>query len=327
MTSPNSPFSPVAISTEAFAPQQRLTKWREIYGHNIAKVDIETIGDDPFHASVKFQGLPGIELVSGSRSAAHYRIERQHLIGARDGFGLSVLLSGGATTRQLGRENVLSPGTAVVISGTDPSVNTMHNLGKFLTIVLPRPRLSGLVKDLDSAYARQIPAENAALRLLIRYVDTLHQDVAFTDAAFAQVVANHIIDLSALAIGAGEDVAYEARHGGVAAARLQAIKTDIRSNLGDHALSPAKIAAQHGLTPRYLHKLFEREGMSFSEFVLARRLERALEMLKDPHFAGYTVSTIAFDCGFSDLSYFNRTFRRAYGATPTDIRAATFRMR
>lgn len=327
MTSPNSPFSPVAISTEAFAPERRLAKWREVYGHNIAKVDIETIGDDPFHASVKFQALPGVELVSGSRSAAHYRINRQHLIGARDGFGLSVLLSGGATTRQLGRENVLSPGAAIVISGTDPSVNTMHSPGKFLTIVLPRPKLSALVQNLDSAYAQQIPAENSALQLLIRYVNTLHQGGALDDAALAQAVASHIVDLAALAIGTGTEVAHEAQQRGVAAARLQAVKTDIRNGLSDPGLSPATIAARHGVTPRYVHKLFERDGTSFSEFVLARRLERALEMLRDPHFAGHTISTIAFDCGFSDLSYFNRTFRRAYGATPSDIRAEAFRIR
>jgi len=327
MTSPHPPFSPVAISTEAFAPQQRLAKWRDIYGDNIAKVDIETIGDDPFHASVKFQALPGVALVSGARSAAHYRITRQHLIGARDGFGISVLLSGASTTRQLGRENVLSPGGAVIISGTDPSVSTMHRLGRFLTIVLPRPKLSGLVQDLDSAYARQIPAQNAALQLLIRYVSTLHQGGPPDNAALAQAVASHLIDLAALAVGTGVDVAHEVLQRGVAAARLQTIKTDIRNGLGDHALSPAVVAARHGVTPRYVHKLFERDGTSFSEFVLARRLERALEMLKDPHFAGHTISAIAFDCGFSDLSYFNRTFRRVYGGTPSDIRNAAFRAR
>jgi len=29
----------------------------------------------------------------------------------------------------------------------------------------------------------------------------------------------------------------------------------------------------HSVTPRYIHKLFETEGETFSEFVLARRLE------------------------------------------------------
>src|SRR6185437_3118574 len=254
-----SPFTPVRVSTDAFPDQQRLAKWREIYGRNIAKVDIETIGTDPFHASVAFQGLPGVEIVSGSRSAAHYRITRQHLVGARDGFGLSVLLSGAATTQQLGRENVLRPGTAVVVSGTDPSVNTMHTPGRFLTIVLPRPEISAFVQDLDSAYARQIPATNSSLRLLVSYVNALHEMGPLDDAALAQAAATHIIDLASLAIGTDADVAREAQRRGVAAARLQAIKADIRNCLGDRDLSPAIIAARHGVTPRYVHKLFERD--------------------------------------------------------------------
>ncbi|QOG17291.1 helix-turn-helix domain-containing protein [Bradyrhizobium sp. SEMIA] len=50
-------------------------------------------------------------------------------------------------------------------------------------------------------------------------------------------------------------------------------------------------------------------------------------MLKDPSFATRTISAIAFECGFGDISYFNRTFRRAYNATPSDIRSAALRLR
>jgi AraC-like DNA-binding protein len=44
-------------------------------------------------------------------------------------------------------------------------------------------------------------------------------------------------------------------------------------------------------------------------------------MLSDPRYTASTISTIAFDAGFADLSYFNRAFRRRYGLTPSDIRA------
>ncbi|WP_349253724.1 hypothetical protein [Bradyrhizobium sp. CB82] len=215
--------------------------WRELYGRSIANVDIETIGDEPFHASVTFQGLPGVGLVTGSRSPAHYHVTRQHLARARDGFGLSMLMSGAATTRQLGREIICRPGAASVISGTDPSVNTMHSLGSFITIVLPRPEVSALVPDLGAAYARQIPADNGALRLLIRYVQTLHENGPL-DAGPAKAAASHIFDLAALAIGANADAAHEARHRGVAAARLQSIKAEIRECLGDGDLSAATLA-------------------------------------------------------------------------------------
>ncbi|MBV8701116.1 AraC family transcriptional regulator [Bradyrhizobium sp.] len=323
MTSSRQPFAPLHISTDSFPEKQRLAMWREIYGRNITNVDIETIGDEPFHASVTFQGLPGLGIVSGSRSAAHYHITRQHLPRAGDQVGLSMLLSGASTTQQLGREIVGRPGSGVLISGTDPSANTMRSLGSFVTLVLPRPALAELVPNLGDAYARQIPAENGALRLLLRYIETLHRDDALEMPGLAQASANHIIDIAALAIGAKPDVAHEAHERGVAAARLQAIKADITDQLGNPDLSAGMMAIRHGVTPRYVHKLFEREGTTFSAFVLAHRLARALQMLKDAHFAVLTVSAIALECGFNDLSYFNRTFRRAYGATPSDVRAAT----
>ncbi|WP_276519543.1 AraC family transcriptional regulator [Bradyrhizobium elkanii] len=43
--------------------------------------------------------------------------------------------------------------------------------------------------------------------------------------------------------------------------------------------------------------------------------------MADPRQSGSTIGSIAFEVGFGDLSYFNRTFRRQYGVTPSDIRA------
>jgi AraC-like DNA-binding protein len=84
----------------------------------------------------------------------------------------------------------------------------------------------------------------------------------------------------------------------------------------------ASIAAQHGIMPRYIQPLFEGEGTTFTDYVLTQRLARAHRILTDPRISGRKISTIAFDIGFGDLSYFNRTFRRRYGATPSDFRAA-----
>jgi AraC-like DNA-binding protein len=55
--------------------------------------------------------------------------------------------------------------------------------------------------------------------------------------------------------------------------------------------------------------------------VLTQRLARAYRRLSDARFAHRPVSAIAYEAGFGDLSYFNRTFRRTYGATPSDVRA------
>ena len=43
-------------------------------------------------------------------------------------------------------------------------------------------------------------------------------------------------------------------------------------------------------------------------------------MLRDPRYAHLTIAQLAHACGFNDISYFNRAFRRQFGATPTDVR-------
>jgi AraC-like DNA-binding protein len=69
--------------------------------------------------------------------------------------------------------------------------------------------------------------------------------------------------------------------------------------------------------------LFESEGTTFSRFLLDQRLAHAHHMLSNPLLAKRTISTIAYEAGFGDLSHFNRAFRRRYGVTPSDIRAGS----
>ena len=71
--------------------------------------------------------------------------------------------------------------------------------------------------------------------------------------------------------------------------------------------------------------LFEGEDTTFSEFVLGERLAWTMRTLCDPASSSRSISTIALDAGFGDLSYFNRVFRRTYGETPSDARNRTIR--
>jgi len=104
-------------------------------------------------------------------------------------------------------------------------------------------------------------------------------------------------------------------------ARLRAVKADILANIAQPGLTINAVARRQGISSVYVRKLFEHDGTTFTEFILTRRLARVHRMLGDPRFSGGTISTIAFDAGFGDLSYFNRVFRRRYGATPSDVRA------
>ena len=139
------------------------------------------------------------------------------------------------------------------------------------------------------------------------------------------LVVTHIHDLIAATVGATRDGRAIAEGRGIGAARLRAIIADINANFGDCDLTVAAVARRQCMTPRYVHKLLEGEGLTFSAFVLGRRLSRAHRLLSDPHLGDRSISSVAYDAGFGGLSYFNRAFRRRYDATPSEIRQSTKR--
>jgi AraC-like DNA-binding protein len=188
-------------------------------------------------------------------------------------------------------------------------------------IRLPRASLRPLVRRIDEAVLRPIPRGTGMLNLLRSYVDAVFDDPVLTRPDMRQLLIAQLCDLVAVTLGATQDAAAAAEGRGVRAARLRAIKTDIEANLahgGD--LSASAVARRQHVSDSYIRKLFEGEDASFSEFVLSRRLLRAHRLLVDPRRVEQSIASIAFEVGFGDLSYFNRAFKRYYGATPSDIR-------
>jgi AraC-like DNA-binding protein len=180
--------------------------------------------------------------------------------------------------------------------------------------------MAAMVKDPEEAAGRLLRKETESLRLLTSYVSMAEDGFSFATPELQHIFTTHVYDLMALTLGANSEATELAQRRGLRTARLAAIKVEVMANLGRRDLSPDAVAASQGVSASYMRKLFAAEGMSFMDFVLEQRLVRAHRMLTDPRFAERTISAIALDAGFSDLSYFNRTFRRRFGETPSDVR-------
>jgi AraC-like DNA-binding protein len=87
-------------------------------------------------------------------------------------------------------------------------------------------------------------------------------------------------------------------------------------------LTIGALAAEIGLPEHRLRRLINDHlgHRNFAAFVNARRVEAAMRLLSDPARARQPVSAIAFDLGFGSLGPFNRAFKEATGATPTEWR-------
>jgi AraC-like DNA-binding protein len=87
-------------------------------------------------------------------------------------------------------------------------------------------------------------------------------------------------------------------------------------------LAIGDLARQLGVPEHRLRRLInQRLGYrNFADFLNGYRIEAAKRRLADPGEARVTVAAIAFDLGYGSLGPFNRAFRAATGATPTEWR-------
>ncbi len=101
---------------------------------------------------------------------------------------------------------------------------------------------------------------------------------------------------------------------------VQKIRECIEANLSDHTFSIEQLCKAIHLSQRQLQRKLEAlTGFSPNQFIRSIRLNQAKTLLLDPELS---VTAVAYDCGFSDPSYFARVFKQEFDRTPLEWREA-----
>jgi AraC-like DNA-binding protein len=308
----------IRFSTDDLAPDQRFQMWSEGFVHRRMEMDFVDRSPSGLRFTVEFIPLGGIAAgrVRGTPSVFIRRPERDD----NDALYMVINRSGCFRVVQEGREFALGAGDAAVFDNRRRSEFHCLDEGETWSLSLPREALRHLVRNVEQTIEQHIPAEGAALRLLTGYLETLF---ALDDIVEPELAGMHVVDLVASAIGPRRDGAPGER--GVRAARLDSVLGEINQRAGEPMLDPGRVADRLGFSVRYLHRLLEETGKTFSEHLLDHRLERAHRFLRDPRLVHLKISDIAHESGFSDISHFNRSIRRRFGETPSAIRATARR--
>lgn len=309
------------FSTDDIREKDRIPMWRDLFARSVVKVDLEPLGDAPFRSESVVHVLPDVTIRSSSASAAIVHRTKPLVADGDDNFILAVMRRGQMVAAQNNREVFIGDGGAYLWSNATTGYSRNPVAMDLLTLSFSRRSLGAIVADIDKMLMRPLPAQSEALRLLLGYVDVLQSRQEPMPADLVATSAAHIHDLAALALGATRDAAEIAARGGVRAARLLAVKADVLAHLARPGLTVDAIAARHGISPRYIRDLFGGDHTTFTDFVREQRLRRAYVMLTAPAAAALPIGDIAYKCGFGDLSHFNHSFRRRFGATPSDVRA------
>jgi len=295
---------------------------KSLYDSGVTWVSFKPLPDRACGIDFALRKFPDLGLLSGTVHGVRHEHVRRDSGDGDDDFSFHMNLSGlSLVTGQRG-ETTLRDCDAMLLSYSVSRSISRPGVVDHRVIRLPRAVLGRLVPNIDDAVLCRIPRGTGMLSLLRSYVDAVFDDPALANPWMRRLVTAQLCDLVAATLGATRDAAAVAEGRGIRAARLCAIKADIEAHLASGGLSPDAVAKRQQISDSYIRKLFESEGTSFSQFVLGRRLERARRMLADPRWTSRSIASIAFEAGFGDLSYFNRTFKRCYGLTPSEVRDA-----
>lgn len=311
------------MSSRAIQDKNPTSVLREFYGREIMRVDLVARDDAApvfFDATVAEVGWATWASCEGSSFAAT-RDGALLADGCDDVFLATV--SAGLHVESGREEFFVEPGGALLMSKARAHRYVNPAADSTSCILVPRARLAMAAPHIGEAPVLSLRPGTPGLDLIFGYAQMIAMNATATPQQ-RERAADHLVELMVSIIGheagsVGEGTVDPER---VADARFAAIRHSIRDNLTAPSLSLERVARANGISPRYVQRLFEREGDSFSDFVRRERLAHARRMLTDPRHAGRRILSIAFECGFNDITTFNRAFRRAFGTTPTEARGA-----
>lgn len=96
------------------------------------------------------------------------------------------------------------------------------------------------------------------------------------------------------------------------------VKMLIEQNLANEEFNLVSASAELFFSHNYIRQVFKQKtGESFMEYLIRRRMETAVEFLKNPVFK---IHEIALKTGYSNQRYFASCFKKYFGCTPTEYR-------
>jgi AraC-like DNA-binding protein len=296
--------------------------WREGICRGFCQLDAGPAATDYVDCENDFAMVHSVALATPKGLSARFARTRDLL---QDGCDDLVLISashGRVRVTQRSEAIDLSKGEMCLTEMNVEGAAELTYAGGFVTARIPRHLLLQVSPHAETQLARPL-VHDAALRSMIgRYFALCNELAAELDPPGQIAAAQHLVDLIALLLGAGTEQEETLRRRGYSAARLDLMKVQVIDNLGRSHLTIEKVAQSNGMSVRRAQRMFAQSGQTFSEFVLEQRLSLVRRNLLAAPSRHRKISDIAYSAGFADLSYFNRAFKRRFGATPSDLKDA-----
>src|SRR6516164_1946865 len=279
---------------------------REQYARCCLRVDFEPLPGATFRASLK-PIFPELRMARAALSAGYLFRDDDLLRDGDDSLEVIVAQSPDLNITHQGREIRLAPGDATVMQASATGrVGSPESFG-FLEVVISSAEWEAHGARPEDGLMQRLWGKSEAMQLLRLYIGSVEKGFP-ASVDDRSIIRSHIVDLAVLAATTRCSIG-ESGASAVVATRLAAALDYIAAHFSDPELSLAKVAQSLSISPRYLQRLLQSSGTSFTAHVTELRLKHAFTLLTAENLIDVHICDIALQAGFSDISHFNRLFR------------------
>jgi acetamidase/formamidase/AraC-like DNA-binding protein len=314
--SPESTLEALRFTTESYPERERPQAWRaalEAIGlRTSAMPSARTL-----HGTIKSQtSLGGFELSVLASVAQTLEFDS----GAAGSITIALILDGDAMFTADGNRESLGTNDLLCVPARELASLAFASDFRVFAVRAPHAAIGGRLFAASSMRAGRIGGAPGIGHIFAAFLASIGDSLNTLSADELRPIELALAELIVASLAAHERKSDTARLTSSQAAIFSRVCRSIDARLGDSDVSLALIAKEERVSPRYLQKLFEGAGQSFSAYLRSRRLERCRAELVDPLYAKMSISDICFRWGFNDPAHFSRAFREQYGTSPRAFR-------
>ncbi|MFJ9631791.1 helix-turn-helix domain-containing protein [Streptomyces sp. NPDC101175] len=306
------------VTTDSVARTERFDHWTAEMSKVFTGLDTRPASPTPFHGQATSGDIGLLQL--SSVSAGPLRVLRTQRLVAQyeeDFYKVALQVAGTSAIEQDGRCGVLGPGDIAICDTSRPYSFTYERDFSTVLMLVPRPMLPVRPEALRELTARRIAPDAGVGAVVAPFLRSLGEQARDCRGLAARSLMDGAVSLVTALVT--ERLALAAPTAPQDAMTLR-IRTYIEQRLSDPGLTPDAIAEAHGISRRYLFKLFAADGTTVAGWIRTRRLERCARDLSSAATADQPIGMVAARWGLLDCRHFSRVFKTAYGETPRDFR-------
>lgn len=317
---PARPTDDASWTSAGLARPQAVREWQDWAARTIAPIDVCVFDESDFAARWSSHGVGQLRMLRLEAPASRVVHNGDGAGKATPSIQLVYARKGALKTRMGGKRFTVAPGEFVLLDNTRFYQMEMATAHEAVDLMMPLGWLDRYLPDPGALLGQPMSGREGWGAPLGSLLETMAEGIDQTPLP-RPMIAEQVGTLLTLATGFHEPATTSRHRGQLARQILRRIETDF----ADPDLSPHGLAAELGISKRYLQQLLAGSGTSFVQELTATRLDRASDMLSDPRAGGLSVGEIAFRCGFLDPGYFARAFRKRFGRTPSEWRGSGVR--